>query len=304
MSKFWEYFNDIKSPFQLEIGQGNTPLTFQNISGVTVAIKNEYANPNQSFKDRGLAYQISKHYQEEKTKFALSSSGNAAISSAYIAKKYSLDLELFLAKSIDQKKFEKIMSISNSSNSINVNTSNRPRSDLMKFVNSNSSVTNLRGSTDPYAISGYKTIAYEIVEQFPEVDAIFIPCSSGTSTLGIAEGFSELKKSVAIHICQTTKTNPIAKTFDRNYITTENSFADAITDKVAHRKKSICAIIEQTGGSGWVISDQDLMHAKEVSEAWNFELLTFNSLLSLAGLLKSRERNNIFNYPVLLFSGL
>lgn len=304
MSKFWDYFDDIKIPNQLEIGQGNTPLTLQDVDGVEVGIKNEYSNPNQSFKDRGLAYQISKHVQEGKTRYALSSSGNAAISAASLAKKYSLELELFLSRTIIPKKLEEITNISNLSKNIHVNISDKPRSDLIKYVNSNPEVTNLRGSTDPYATSGYKTIAYEIVEQLPQIDAIFIPCSSGTSTLGIAEGFKEMNKNVAIHICQTSKIHPIAKMFDINYSATESSLGDAITDKVAHRKKSIVDIVKQTQGFGWVISDEELLLAKRMADEWDFKFLTYNSLLSLAGLLKSKRTNYIYNYPVLLFSGL
>ncbi len=304
MSKFWDYFNDIKLANQLEIGQGNTPLTVQSIFGIDVGIKNEYENPNKSFKDRGLAYQMSKHVQEGKSRFALSSSGNAAISAASFAKKYSLQLDIFLSKTINPNKLAEITTISNSTTGININISDKPRSNLIKFVNSNSNVTNLRGSTDPHAISGYKSIAYEIVEKFPNVDAIFIPCSSGTSTLGIAEGFSELNKLVSIHICQTTKINPIARTFDSNYSSSESSLGDAITDKVAHRKRSVVELIQQTQGSGWTISDEELMNAQILADAWDFECLTYNSLLSLAGLLKSKETKNIYTYPVLLFSGL
>lgn len=304
MSKFWNYFNEIKKANQLEIGQGNTPLTVQSIDGLDVGIKNEYSNPNKSFKDRGLTYQMSRHLQEGKGRFALSSSGNAAISAAFLAKKYSLELELFLSKTINKEKLDRIKTISHSSKSIQINISAKPRSDLMKYVNANLEVTNLRGSTDPYAVTGYKTIAFEIVEQFPKVDAIFLPCSSGTSALGIAEGFSEINRNVAIHICQTTKTNPIARNFDANYLASKSSLSDAITDKVAHRKKTIINIIQQTKGFGWVISDEELLNAKSFADVWDFELLTYNSLLSLAGLLKSRESNNIYTYPVLLFSGL
>lgn len=302
MSKFWSYFPEIDSRYRVNIEQGDTPLI--KSEELKIVYKDEYHNKNHSFKDRGLSYQISRHLQEGKKNFALSTSGNAGITASYIASEYKINLDLFISSSIHKEKLQLLKEFSGNNNNIEIHISRKPRSDLFKFLRNNEDIVDLRGSTDPYAIEGYKTIAYEVLNQYPEVDAIFIPCSSGTSTIGIYEGFKQSGKNVSINICQTEKINPIARLYDTNFSFSETSLADAITDKLAIRRKSINDAISSTRGNAWVISDKSLLEAKSYVKGLNLNYLTYNSLLSLAGLLKSREKGDNYFYPVLLFSGL
>lgn len=46
--------------------------------------------------------------------------------------------------------------------------------------------------SNPYAVAGYRTIAYEIVEQMGVPDWVVVPVSFGDGLSGIAHGFSEL----------------------------------------------------------------------------------------------------------------
>ena len=56
MSKFWHNFPEISKDFQINFGQGDTPIKKISIYDSQILIKNELANPNMSFKDRGVSY--------------------------------------------------------------------------------------------------------------------------------------------------------------------------------------------------------------------------------------------------------
>ena len=292
----------IPEHFRYSLGEGSTPLLDLDFQAYNLKIKNEYANPNGSFKDRSLAYQISYHVSKGVKKFTLSSSGNAAISAAAYCTKAQVELDLFISSKIMPQKLEKIENYLNKK--IRLHQSLRPKSDAIKFSKYSGS-KDIRGSLDDSAIFGYQTIAYELVEQYPDIDAIFIPCSSGTSALGIAKGFAEKKKVVRIFLCQTAKVNPIAKVYDQNFNFSDFSLADAIVDRIASRKKQLVDIINLVKGGAFVIDDQLLKQTKEVLKNTIVKDFTYNSLLGFAAVLKSKKfaQNLDIAHPVILASG-
>ena len=266
-----------------------------------MAVKNENVNPGGSFKDRSLAYQLSMYIDRGKNKFVLSSSGNAAVSAAALASIADVELDLFVSTHINPLKLEKIQKYLTDSGKIRLHQSDKAKSEAMQMAQQDGSVVNLRGSQDDLALPGFKTIAYELAAQCPEIDALFVPCSSGTSALAIMQGFKELGKKVAVFICQTAKVHPIAQEFDSSFADSETSLADAIVDRVAHRKEQLLIALKECGGGGKVISDSALLSVRhELSEAGID--YSYNSLLGFAGYFKLVDNN--FKHPVILASGL
>jgi len=302
MNEIWSYnsMQNVPQSFRLTLNEGNTPIRKIDINGLAVMIKDENANPNGSFKDRSLAYQLSYHIASGKRKFVISSSGNAAVSAAAYAGLAGVELDVFVAEKVNPLKLEKLSKFENGS--VRIHQSAKPKSDAVKFA-SEEKAFNLRGSQDEAAVTGFKTIAYEICKQYPEVSEVFIPCSSGTSTVGIAKGFNEHKKAVKIFICQTSKIHSIAKTFDHHFVSVTKSFADAITDRVAHRKNEVVDIVKKSGGGGFVVNDALLYQAEDIVEKQGLSY-SYNSLLSLAGLLKAQTQGIELLNPVVIASGL
>ena len=62
------------------------------------------------------------------------------------------------------------------------------------FAHKTLGIPRLRQSMDDEAVRGYWTLAAEIYDQAPEADAIFLFATSGTSALGIYEGYQRLEK--------------------------------------------------------------------------------------------------------------
>ena len=291
---------------QLSLNEGNTPLSEIIIKKNKLLIKREDKNPNGSFKDRSLAYQISHFFQKGATHLTISSSGNAAISAANYCKLANIKLEIFISTKISIEK--KIILEKLKSNQITIHESKKAKSDAIKYAKQNK-IPNLRGSVDKHAITGFKTIAYELYEQNKNIDAIFIPCSSGTSTIGIYNGYQDLFKDnnqikiPAFHIVQTERIHSFAKIFDKDFTKSTVSLANAISDRVGNRKEDVLKIINETNGFGWVISDFEIQKALKSTKSL-INNKSPNSHLSLSGFSKSKECGYNYNHPCLIFSGL
>jgi len=281
---------------------GNTPLKKYSYKDKIFYVKHEESNLNGSFKDRSLSYQIQTHINNGKNKFVISSSGNAAVSAAsYVSSKSNVKLDIFVSIHVDKIKLDKLKKLE--SKNIILHQTKKPKSDAIMLAK-DTDATDLRGSQDDLAIIGYKDISTEIYAKQPNIDAIFIPCSSGTSTLGIYQQFHKLGINPAIHICQNTKIHPMAKFFDTDAMKEETHLATAIADRVAHRKNDVIAAIQLSHGFGWVISNQDLLNAQKIANKIFPSNISYNSLLSFAGYLKSLDKGYTYVTPILLFSGI
>ncbi|MBD3362536.1 pyridoxal-phosphate dependent enzyme [Candidatus Dojkabacteria bacterium] len=293
----------IEPKYHISLGEGGTGINEISFEDQKVCLKREDKNPNQSFKDRSLVFQIAFYLQQGKKRFVISSSGNAAISALSCCQKYNLELDIFVSNKIEDYKLKKITDIIDIKF---VHKSKRPKSDAMKFSRKTGAV-NLRGSKDEKAVIGFQTIAFELIKQMPNADAVFICCSSGTSTVGIWQGYQVYNFEgiyPQIHIVQTSKIHPIAKEFDTDFKITKSSLAGAVCDRVAHRKLQVLEIIRESNGSGWVVSDQELIIVKKNLSAKGIEIEGYNAYVSFAGLQKALKNGFQFDNPVCIISGI
>ncbi|HEX9804432.1 MAG TPA: pyridoxal-phosphate dependent enzyme [Candidatus Dojkabacteria bacterium] len=294
----------VNEEFQLSLDEGSTDLDEVDFDDLKIFIKREDQNPNGSFKDRSIAFMMSRYFEEGINDFTISSSGNAAISAANYSKLNNFKLTIFVSENLKGEKRDIINNIDQNFDNVGVQFVKRPKSDAIKYSRENNSKL-LRASDDDLAVSGYKTISYELADENPDIDAIFIPTSSATSTVGIYEGYKELGiHPPEIHIVQTEKIHPIAKEFDKNFSETTASIANCVVDRVAKRKAQVMKILEETGGSGWVVSDDLIRNALEITQEIGIENDSPNSHLSLAGFIKAFKEGRDFENPCLIFSGI
>lgn len=328
MNGIWDYNkifkHKIQSEFQLSLGEGGTPISSSETLSKkfrveSLKFKREDLNPNSSFKDRSLAFQISYYYQKGVTELVLSSSGNSAISALAYCSLAKIKLHVFISKKIPEyklKRFLGILELNNKNKKKFVKKENfecglfqlyfskTPKSDAIKFTN-DKGIKNIVGSKDDTGIEGYKTIAFELIEKAPDIDSIFMPCSSGTSTVGIFEGFRKAKAEIPkIFIVQTTKVHPIAKLFDDNFEKSSKSDASAIVDRVADRKDQIVEIISKTKGGGVVVSDDEISESINLLKRFVDIEVSPDGAIGLAGLMKLVNSNRReFSNPCVIISG-
>ena len=72
----------------------------------------------------------------------------------------------------------------------------------------NSSSVYIDAVRDPAALAGSGTIALEILEDLPDVDAIFVPFGGGGLACGIANAVRALRPAVKVIVCELETAHP------------------------------------------------------------------------------------------------
>jgi threonine synthase len=291
----WQYESllpAVKHENQITLGEGNTNL----IKKHGVYFKCEFENPTGSIKDRSIAYQISHLKEIGMKKAVISSSGNAAIAAAAYCKKAAIQLSVFVSPNININKLAVLKTFS-----CEINSTLKPISDAYKYAEKNK-MYNLRQSKDLWAVYGYETIAFEIDRDTKEIDAMFIPVSSGTSFIGIAQGFGKLDRIPALHVVQTERNHPIAAIYDSDFTNRNSSLADGIVARITSREKEIHEWVTQSKGSGWVISDAQMRIAHAKLNEYGLSC-SYEGAAAYAALLKSKKNGYDFKNPVCILTG-
>ncbi len=210
------------------------PALAKAIGISSLYFKREDLHPYGSHKGRSIPVMIDTYRTSGDTRFAISSSGNAALAAAIHVQKLNkeidhtnsnttadqsftppLELDIFVGNHIAEHKFEKLQKYAD--NNIRILKKERPLQALTEVIKEG--VRSLRQSTDDTALIGYESLGTEIMTQLHndamiQLGAIFIGTSSGTTAQALASYF--LKKSgnnsnknpaavPQIHIVQTSK---------------------------------------------------------------------------------------------------
>lgn len=251
-------------------------------------LKREDLHPLGSHKGRSIPYMIEQYAKGGASKFAISSSGNAALAAAKYIKEYNqkfserpLSLQIFVGENVNKEKRAMIEAEADSDTQISVTQTDKPKQ-TVHVLNKKGEAKALRQSNDPLALVGYRSLVEELSE-LGELAAIFVPTSSGTTAEALAAKFP-------VHIVQTAKCHPLAEQFDTNFTPATESLADAIVDTVALRQNSLDKLLMKSGG-GWVVSNDEIRAAQEIVRVSCNLDISPNAALSVAGLSKALLQN-------------
>lgn len=251
--------------------------------------KREDLHPYGSHKGRSIPLMIDERIKAGGTHFAISSSGNAALAAGLHVQKINesrkdndkIMLEILVGKNINSAKLERLEKLKDSN--ILISSQDRPLQALF-MKTQDPSVQSLRQSNDPLALVGYGSLAEEL-EKIPDLNAIFIGTSSGTTGQALAEYFKD--KKVEINIVQTSSCHPMTDAFLQYEGNNDKSIADAIVDTVALRKDILIPLIKKSGGNGWVASNEEIVAAQDIVKKNTSLAISANSALSVAGLMQA-----------------
>jgi len=291
-----------------------TPLTqtknLANKIGLDVDLyfKREDLHPYASHKGRSIPLMIEKHHKDRWNNFVISSSGNAALAAIETVLKHNsnhgddlIRLKIFVGKNINSSKFTVLSSKLKNDDNITIEQVENPKQKAFK-IDKAGEAKFLRQSTDDTALLGYYDLAKEL-SQIKNLSAVFIPTSSGTTAQGLYEGFQQLKLNLQIHIVQTKNCCPMVQ--ETTVVGVQNSeplqtpsCANAIVDKVAHRKEKILEIIKNSQGNGWVASNEEIEKSIQLVKETENVVISPNSALSIVGLQQALQQNWKFNGSV------
>lgn len=275
--------------------------------------KREDLNHYGSHKGRSIPVMIEVYRNKGESRFAISSSGNAALAAAIHVQKLNtekiergmklgdmtddsfIELDIFVGNHVADHKYQKLVAYAD--DYIRILKKERPLQALTQAMNDG--MRSLRQSTDDLALKGYESLAEEL-DQIKDLGAIFIGTSSGTTAQALATYFlqSTRKKIPQIHIVQTSSCHPLVSDLNSYDGPDETSIADAITDITAYRKNSLIPLIERTGGSGWFATNEDIQTAQMLTEKHTGLKISTNSALSVAGVMQAVYAGHEVSGPV------
>jgi threonine synthase len=280
----------MKSP-QLPAPELATALSLTNM----VWLKREDKHHYGSHKGHSIPFMIQEYVKLGKNNFVISSSGNAALASILTIISLNknkpqtpITLQVFIGQEISKIKQSKLTIAAALDSKIAITQEKNPKQSALQFEKEHHAQL-LRQSTDALALIGYAELANEL-SRIPDLSAIFIPTSSGTTAEGLHLGFKALGLNPEIHVVQTSSCHPIVEEF---YTATkrplpafvkEKSTADAIVDLIGYRKQAVAKAITESHGDAWIASNTAIAEAVELVKEKTKTDISSTSALAIAGL--------------------
>lgn len=282
----------------------STPLTQTLGSSSEVWLKREDKHHYGSHKGRSIPLMLGTHFKSGYKDFVISSSGNAALAAIHAVQAHNknkpadpVTLTIFIGELIAPDKEQKLHTKIGADTQISVTKVTTPKQAALQYEKERKAKW-LRQSTDDIALLGYAELAKELAK-IDQLQAVFIPTSSGTTALGLHVGFKQLGINPQIHIVQTTACHPIVDLVAKESPPAEaSSIAGAIVDKVALRKNTVADSINFSHGAGWIVTNEEILTAQQLlKEKADIEAST-NGALAVAGLSKAIKAGFNWTGPV------
>lgn len=179
----------------ITLGEGWTPLITAEVEGHPIHFKLESTNPTGSFKDRGAAVLLSVLRASEIEAVHDDSSGNAGAALAAYATRAGITARLFIPASASPTKLAQIALYGAMLTAVE-----GPRSAAAASAEQAAEAGESVYAShiyNPFAVLGYRTIAYEIWEQLGAraPDLVIVPLGHGSQLIGLADGFRDLLRA-------------------------------------------------------------------------------------------------------------
>lgn len=216
----------------LSLGEGMTPLLRDNrlaaLFGIgQVWLKLESLCPTGSFKDRAVAAGVAHAVGAGSGGIVCASSGNAAASAAAYAARAGLPAVLVMPEKTPASKLAS--SAAYGAHQLLVPGDYSNAFALAEELAVNSRCANVTTTyLNPHAVSGLRSVAYDLAEQLPcSATAVIVPTSAGPLVHGVGRGYDDLFRAGLVErvprliAAQPAGCSPIATAFTRGLATVE-----------------------------------------------------------------------------------
>jgi threonine dehydratase len=190
-----------------------TPLVDCDIApaGKALRLKLENLQPIGSFKTRPIANAVlSRNRSELAGGIYTTSSGNSGLGVAWMARRLGITATAIVPSNAPQAKLEKLRRLGTRIETLS-------NEDWWRAIETgtleNQSGTYIDAVRDPASLAGDATIGAEILEQWPDVQAILVPFGGGGIACGIACAVRALKPGVKIIACELASAHPLQSAF-------------------------------------------------------------------------------------------
>lgn len=276
--RYKEILPVVQEKNRLTLGEGWTPLhkaekLAQKYQLPNLYIKDESANPTQSFKARGMALAVSMANELGVKKVAAPSAGNAAGALSAYAALAGMECHIFVPKDTPKACIIECQSLG-----ANVNLVDGLITDCGKIVAERKETEgwfDVSTLKEPYRIEGKKTMGYELAEQMDWTlpDVILYPTGGGTGLVGMWKAFDEMEKMGWIDskrprmvVVQAEGCAPIVKAFEQELqsgvdIPNAHTVASGLRVPKAIGDFIMLDILQKSNGTAVSVSDSELVEA-------------------------------------------
>jgi threonine dehydratase len=190
-----------------------TPLVGCDIApqGKTLRLKLENLQPIGSFKTRPIANAVlSRNRADLSAGLYTTSSGNSALGVAWMARHLGLASTAVVPSNAPEAKLEKLRRMGTRIETLSKEAWWRA---IESGTLADQAGVYIDAVRDPASLAGDATIGAEILEQWPEVEAILMPFGGGGLACGIACAVRALKPHVKIIACELASAHPLRSAF-------------------------------------------------------------------------------------------
>lgn len=305
----WRYkeFLPVLAKTTVSLGEGSTPLIDTpslntELDCSQLKLKLDFTCPTGSFKDRGASVMISQARQVTQ-KVAIDSSGNAAAAVSGYAARAGMDCYVFAPAYASIEKL--IQSLWYGATVFTVQGTRLDTYETAKAAYQQFQWYYCGFQTNPYAIEGLKTVAYELCEQYQwqPPDYIVIPVGSGGNLIGCWKGLSELYQLDWISrlpqlVCiQPEACSPLSTAFStqRNIspVSTPQTIAEGLMIANPLRAQQVFTALDETRGIAETVNDQQILEASHRLAQAEGIFVEPSAAVSLAGIKKLREAGQL-----------
>ena len=191
-----------------------TPLVGCDIAppGKTIRLKLENLQPIGSFKVRPIANAVlSKNRAALRAGIYTTSSGNSALGVAWMARRLGISATAVVPANAPQAKLEKLRQLGAK---IEVRANDVWWRAIEAGTLQDQEGAYIDAVRDPASLAGDATIGVEILEQWPDVEAILVPFGGGGLASGIACAVRALRPDVKVIACELSSAQPLRAAFD------------------------------------------------------------------------------------------
>ncbi len=271
---YWRYrhaFGLSETAPLISLGEGDTPLVWEDYHGHAVALKLESLNPTGSYKDRGSAVLVSELLARGINEVVEDSSGNAGASFAAYAARAGLACRIFVPEAASGPKRRQIEMYG-----ARLVAVPGPRSEAARAVldQVNQGAVYASHAYQPFGMAGIATIAYEIWEQCGRKvpGSLIAPVGHGGLLLGLSRGFAALRK-VGLTVdqpyfvgVQAAACAPLVRAFHHGLpamedVTEEATLAEGVRVRWPVRVKALMAEITPKQGTFLAVSESEISMA-------------------------------------------
>jgi threonine synthase len=290
------------------LGEGNTPLVPSRWVGPQHGLpqlyfKLEQLNPTGSYKDRFAAMAISLLLQQGVSRFMATSSGNTGAALAAYAARYGLECNLLLNELTPEGKLSQMLAYG--ARLYRVRGFGLDSQTTAQVFGSLAQISQeyqlpLLVSAycySPQGMEGVKTLAYELVEQLPELKHIFSPVGGGGMLTAVVRGLADLGHPARVHAVQPelndTMVTPLRQGSEkgRRVSTTTTLSGLAVPDDLD--ATAALQAVKRSGGWGFLVSDDRVRQLQAQMMACEGLFVEPAAVASVAGALEAVRQGHL-----------